>query len=445
MCKTRLLLLFTFIVLFSVAPLSAQSLARDLNGFRLGQYRAATHREFGDPGQQGSMDGDLIYEAFLIKEEPMLYMVFQYQESEPEVIWSIQITGSDTTHDPGFKGLKFGMSPAETEKRLGKPDRRIEVGEHGTRWEYDGANYSVEIDPEKKLSSIRIVNERTKEPDVKSLPTFRDMVKKLQSGTNAELAELLAPDMEVYEAGKVISFGWPLRTEIAQDKSGVFASIRRLSKELSNVDSSKTEQYEENMRFRLGRDAQHVIKLKKLKAISEIAFTWNGERWQIWEFGTRPAPQSPASWKDIYKPGSLKELVDIRIPDLIKTPNVAMTKSDGKPLASFSYNSYPTSTSVTFTGESRKTAESTLSMISLWLETLGKPKDLAKRFDTEFKFIEKGVAYWLPVQFPLPERFKNEAKLNDDITIYISWVGINFDSGKPELLAIVNEFTAKEK
>lgn len=433
-------LTFIFIGLLAATSVMGQNLARDLNGFRLGQLREATHKELGPPDKAENGSDGIYYEAFLMSEEPMLYMVFQYQESDPEIIWSIQITGNNKKHDPLFRGLRLGQSPAEVEKLLGKPSKKHDVEQHGTRWEYDGRNFSVEINPQNKLSSIRIVNDRKAEPDMKKVPKLADVAKKLQTAPNADLADMLAPDLEVYDSGKVLSFRHSINNEIANDKSGVFESVRRLSKELSQVDTIKSDQYEELTNLRQGRDPLHVAKLWKLKGVTEITYAWDGERWLIWEFGAKPQTPPPADWRSIYKPGTLKALAETRVPELIKNPNVAMSKSDGKPLASFSYNSYPTATSVKFTGERRKVAESTTNLIGIWLTTLGKQKDLAKRFEYEYKFVESGTEYCLPVQNPLPERMAAEIKAGDEVTIYLSWLGINYESGKPDLLVIVNEF-----
>ncbi|HEX6278511.1 MAG TPA: hypothetical protein VFZ49_00730 [Pyrinomonadaceae bacterium] len=428
-----------------VFTVEAQQFFQDLNGFRLGQLRSVTQRELGAPEQAGPSTEDVVFEAFLLKEEPQLYMVFQYRKDEPDRIWSIQMTGEDPLHDPSFKDLRLGLPASEVEKRLGKPFLKENVGEHGTRWEYAGRNFSVETNPQSKLSSIRIVNDRSKDPDVKNMPRFSDVVKQLQTPQNSDLAEFLAPDLELYEGGKTRSFTWRMATEIASDKSGVFAAIRRLSKELSTVDSTKPDQYEEKLKLHRAREAQHVIRLPKLTGVTEIVFRWNGERWQIWEFGAKPAAPVPSDWKSIYKPGTLKGIVTERIPALIRQPNVALNKSDGKPHASFSYNSYPTSAAVKFTGESRKISDTTQSLISIWLETLGKSKDLAKRFEFEFKYIEDGVEYWIPTQHPLPERFSKEVKSGESITIYLAWVGIEFENSTPKMLAIVNEFTNVQK
>ncbi|MGH9948956.1 MAG: hypothetical protein ACRD6X_17425 [Pyrinomonadaceae bacterium] len=436
------ILIFSILLIAAIAATS-QTIVYELNGFRLAQFRSVTHRMFGKPDMDGASSETVNYEAFLLKDDQSLYMVFQYLKAEPQIIYSIQITGTDERHDPGFRGLKFGQSASEIEKELGKPSKKVSIDEHGTRWEYEKANFSIEISKQNKLSSIRIVDERDK-PDFERVPKFRDVITKLQAGTNAELAELLAPDLEVYDAGKVIYFTGLHKDEIKNDSSGVFAAVRRLSKELSNVNPANEGEIVENLRLKQGSDPMPVIKLFKLKGINEIVFRWDGRRWVIWEFGSAKPTNGNDDWMSRYKLGSLKELASGKLQELIKTPNVLMKGPDGKPIANFSYNSYPTKTKVKFTGESRKTSAETLTLLQLWLATIGRSKDEAKLFETEFKFIEDGAVHWLPVQSTLIEHFANEVKKDDDIMIYVAWVGIKYEKEKPVSLTIINEFTTLE-
>lgn len=55
-----------------------------------------------------------------------------------------------------------------------------------------------------------------------------------------------------------------------------------------------------------------------------------------------------------------------------------------------------------------------------------------------------GSSNWLPIQQPFPERLAEEVR-DDVITIYLSWIGIKYEGDRPELLAIVNEFTVAPK
>jgi len=174
---------FLFILFFGAVESLAQQYIYDLNGFRLRQYREAVFNELGEAPQSGAMDDDMEYEAFFLSEEPLVYMVFQYRLPYDGLIFSIQITGDDPRIDLGFRGLRFGASEQDVIKALGQPARRIDVGERGTRLEFDKANFSVEVNTEKRLSSVRIMDDDdvVSLPDPKSIPALQDMVKNLSS------------------------------------------------------------------------------------------------------------------------------------------------------------------------------------------------------------------------------------------------------------------------
>lgn len=434
-------LIFTVVLFFSLTS-NAQPIISELNGFHLGQFRAVTHSELGEPDDLQT-SGEYAYEVYFLTEEPPLYLVFQYHKSEPQIIYSIQWSGEDKSIDPGFRGLRLGATPEEVEKALGKPSKKIEAGEDRTRWEFEGANYSVEIMDGKKLSSIRIVDERVegRDPDVKALPKFDEVKRILQKGSNAEIAAILSPGVEVYEGGNVLYFKHKMKPEVADDQSKVFSTIRKLAKELSGVDRTKSDEYDEVGRFRYGRDVLHVLKFSKLKGINEIVFMWTGRKWVIWEIG-KESPDNDNSWMNRYEAGSLKNLATEKLPNLIANPNVLMKGPDGKPLLSLSYNSFPTRTTVVFTGETRKTSERRIKLLEFWLTTLGRAKSEAKLFENELRFVENGETYWLPVQSTLLPNLKTEVKNGDTVEIYVAWVGAEYVDEKPISLAVVNEFIA---
>jgi hypothetical protein len=437
----RYFLAIPIVIFFFALNSHTQTIVSELNGIHLGQFRSVTHKTFGEPDDVQKV-GESVFEVYFLTEEPSLYLVFQYHPNEPEIIHSIQFSGQDRSYDPGFRGLKLGAAASDVEKVLGKPSKRIAAGEGRIRWEFDRSNLSIELGSDNKLSSIRIVDERIEglEPDVKALPNFDEVRKILQKGSNSEIAEILSPSVEVYDGEMTVSFGAKMKNELAADTSGVFATLRKLAKELSAVDRSQAGSYEEFLRLRYGKDSLHVIKLFKLTSIKEIVFMWTGRRWVIWEIGAR-VEGSNTSWMDRYSPGSLKDLAGDKLNALLNDPNVLMTGPDGKPFAAFSYNSFPTRTNVTFTGASRKTSDSTLAVLEIWLTTIGRSKDEAKLFTTEYHFIENGVDHWLPVQSTLIDDFAKEITKGEVVTIFVAWAGIKYNSGKPESLTVVNEFS----
>ncbi|MES2485324.1 MAG: hypothetical protein V4581_05155, partial [Bacteroidota bacterium] len=219
--------------------------------------------------------------------EPSLYMIFEYLPSADEAIFTIQVTGTDAKADIRFKGLHFGDAAATVKKALGEPTEKFDIGEFGERWSYNDNNYSVEINNFGKLSSIKIKNTFPEnKPEIAKLPDFKkDILPKLTSGKNADIAPLLAPDIEVTSNKKLFYFGQSFDSEIKEDEGKVYTAIKLESKGLKKVNTSKVENFEENVRLVEGMEALHVIKINDPNCdITEIVFKYMNGKWLIWEF-----------------------------------------------------------------------------------------------------------------------------------------------------------------
>ena len=279
---TILLLLLT---LFEV---SGQTAVTELNGFRIGQYREAAINEFGKPVQQDKYQDGFEYEAFIISADTSLYMVFEYASGQTGVIWSIQISGNNTTKEIGFKGLKLGLDKKEVQRVLGIPDKKEDIGEYGEKWSYDKTNYSVEISKTGKLFSVKITDSYSSNtPDVSKLPKFDDVVKLLNSKTNADISSILAPGIEIYYKDQTMFFGKSIKKEIETDYSKIFQTIREISKGLDKINTSNESSYEENMRVALGQNTKHVVKIKTGHIIKEIVFEYINGQYLIWEINAQ--------------------------------------------------------------------------------------------------------------------------------------------------------------
>lgn len=441
----KLSLFFLIVLVFGVVESFAQQYIYDLNGFRLRQYREAVFNELGEAPQSGAMGDDMEYEAFFLSEEPLVYMVFQYRLPYDGLIFSIQITGDDPSIDLGFRSLRFGASEQDVIKALGQPARRIDVGERGTRLEFDKANYSVEINTEKRLSSIRIMDDDVVAlPDPKSIPAFKDMVKTLTSGTNAEISELLAPDMELYVDGKATFFGRRLRTEIASDSSKIFSTIRGLSKELAGVNETKPEEFEANLRLRMGADPMHVIKLKKTKKVREIVLKWNGRRWLLWEFDAgRPIAEEKFD-ETAYVPRKLADFSAKLGPEAEKDPRAVLSGPNKKPVILIPTDPNRSRALVRFSGETRQLTKARRELIEYSLTMFGRDKAIVDSYTTEISVTEDGKTYWLLIDAKMLERFQKEIKKGQLVRVFVSWIGIAFAGEERDQVLMVNEFETEE-
>jgi hypothetical protein len=283
----------TIVLLFVTFAFSVQAhpYFTDLGGFKLKQYREATQNELRKPFKSGKFEDGFEYDQYFLKADPSLYMVFEYAAGHTDLIWSIQISGTDATTDPGFQGVRFGMDQASVEKQFGKPTRKIDIEEYGQRWEYDKSNFSFEINPKGKLSSIKIKdisNEVYPKLDAEKIPRFTDILKILTSENNAEIAKLLAPDMELYRGSEILFFSKSFKTELATDYSNIFGIVRELSADLKKTKTNDPDEYEENLRVIMGQSPKHVIKFKKGHKITELVFSYEWDEFLLWEIRTAP-------------------------------------------------------------------------------------------------------------------------------------------------------------
>lgn len=282
----KYLIAFALLLVFVFATdIRAQTFYQEIYNIRLKQFREVPQNELGKPAKTGKYEDGMEYEAFLLKPDASLYMVFQYTAELPDQIWSIQITGSDATADLGFAGLRFGLDKSVIEKQFGKPTGKANAGEYGERWEYKKSNFSFEINPQGKLSSIKIMDisaEVSGTPQAEKIPRFADVLKILTSKNNAEIAKILAPDMELYKGEQTLFFHKSFKREVETDYSKIFAAIKDLAEDLKAVNPKNADEYEENARLTAGQDVKHVMKFKKGR-IKEIVFKYEWGQFLVWE------------------------------------------------------------------------------------------------------------------------------------------------------------------
>jgi outer membrane protein assembly factor BamE (lipoprotein component of BamABCDE complex) len=277
----------TILLLLLCTSLYCQNIYIDLYGFRLGQNRSSVKNQLGKPLVKDKFDDGFEYEMYLLKPDTSLYMVIEYAAGETEIIWSIQISGRDANTDLKINGLKLGDDKSVVEKKMGKPSEKEAIGKYGQRWEYSNSNVSVEINKKGKLSSIKIKDIYAgRTPEFGKIPTFAQVVKALTASSNADIAKILSPDVEIYYKDKSISFTKSFQTEVETDPGKVFATIKTIARGLEKINPKDTNAYEENMRIIEKKNAMHVMKIKKGHLIKEIVLHYVNGQFLVWEIKT---------------------------------------------------------------------------------------------------------------------------------------------------------------
>ena len=110
----------------------------ELNGWRLLQFTQAVEPVLGKPFTTKD-NPPLRYRAYGLGADA--YMVFGTHDGQPQVIDSLQLTGTAAGEMLPFKGLKLGDDRGKVIAALGEPTSKTEIDEPKvTRWDYQGTN-----------------------------------------------------------------------------------------------------------------------------------------------------------------------------------------------------------------------------------------------------------------------------------------------------------------
>lgn len=176
----------------------------ELNGWRLLQFTQTIEPALGEPFTTRD-NPPLRYRAYGVGDDA--YMVFGTHDALPQVIDSLQLTGTAAVDMLPFKGLKLGDDRGKVLTALGQPTSMTEIDEPKvTRWNFEGTNYSVELDSENRLYSIRIdMQHDFMKPRDDTNKDWETFVAAVRSRDADKLLDRLRPDIEVYRDGQVLA------------------------------------------------------------------------------------------------------------------------------------------------------------------------------------------------------------------------------------------------
>ena len=283
----RALLLCTIAV---SAPASAGENVVELGGWRLQQFRELADSTLGGPFRTIEESGRQS-KAYRIGDGA--YMVFGQDQIQPANIGSLQLTG---TVAPGltFKGLTLGSNKGDVVAALGQPSREIEIPDpHVTRLEYDGRNYSVEIDQDRKLYSILVHTT----PDFMAAPTqdegpWDGFVRTLRTKDANGLIQLFRPDIEIYKGGETLAIRARFSDFMASPDPRIMDAF--MSDETGVARFVRDFEAEENVRVTENMGVGLVYKFPPESCLQEVVFFPYAGRYLIYEVAFRnPASTNP--------------------------------------------------------------------------------------------------------------------------------------------------------
>lgn len=275
--------LAVLVYLSCAPPVSAGDTETDLNGFRLQQLKPAIVAALGKPFREFDRNGFRI-EAHRIDEAA--YMVFEYYKETPNHVHSIQLTGSTTRALP-FKGLSLGASSTDVNRVLGTPSHVTQIERpRVTELNYEGKNYSVEIDDKGLLYSIKIHTTRDLvsargDPD----SNWQELKSALARRDVKGLVEFLRPDVEIYRDGKVISINGRFSDFLANPDEEIVAAL--IADKGSVRDALSQEEPEAELRLIEKFGMGNVYKFRKSRILKEIVLFPYAGRQRVYEIAFR--------------------------------------------------------------------------------------------------------------------------------------------------------------
>ncbi|RYG47812.1 hypothetical protein EON79_06330 [bacterium] len=260
---------------------------REVNGFLVGQYRNAVTAHFGPkPFQTRKTEDGWVQRIYIIDRAKEAYMIFESAPAAPDTIYAIQITGWPGTPMLPFRGLKLGASREAVVETFGEPTVEEEIGEvPGTILRYEDRNYTLELSPEGRLASIRVVGSAGFDTDAtKSKPDLRLFTMALQRRSLDTVVDLLTPDVEIYFGGKKsVMFKKSARRELYDPKSSFYRALFSSKGGVVSALAGETSEAEENLRVRDRGVIDYVFKFPKGKVVKEVVYKWSAGKWRVWE------------------------------------------------------------------------------------------------------------------------------------------------------------------
>lgn len=149
-----------------------------------------------------------------------------------------------------------------------------------------------------------------------------------------------------------------------------------------------------------------------------------------------PGPKKPRILED-YQASTLKEIVAIDA-DEEKLPK-------GSRASKYS-DLIPFKVSVVYTRLSRPISRKSKDALFRWAQCCaGNPDQFTGPFDTEMRFAENGVAYWLAIRKKSLPDFEKELQKGQTVNLYLIRVAARRSSGQPGAALLVERFrTASE-
>lgn len=264
----------------------------ELNGFLLGQYKIVLESTFGEPFKEIAHEDGWVDRFYSLGPGAESYMLFGLSNKDDVQIIAMQITGNSAPGMFPFLGLRLGDSKSKVLEVLGEPSsiKPVVVPDLNLDlkyYQYEGRNYSVEINHLDKLYSIRLVGDEGLLQEAQGVPAIEELkVCVLRKDADC-LVGVLAPDFEAFKDGKAITYSTAARRELANSASPLVHLLLGSENSLRSVFADEKLDGHSELRLYESKRLDWVFKYPDSKIIQEIVYTFHSGEWRVWEIRFR--------------------------------------------------------------------------------------------------------------------------------------------------------------
>lgn len=259
---------------------------KSMDGFFIGQHISAVINVLGESDQISSEKDGVSSYAYWLDESHSTFLAFSIFRPESGIIGAIQITG-EKSDKINFLGLKLGDLKEKVVRVLGKPSS-VELGTRNSDlYLYNNRNYSVELDKEGKLFSIRILGLDGFEENVEIGDFIENFKGALNKSDINKISELLMPDVEICTKEDIFKVTKRFLDELSDPNSKIMKYLLFNKNNIRNILNEYKGKIDMQMRITEKGPSGYVYKFPDSKVLEEIFVIEYAGNYRAWEIKYR--------------------------------------------------------------------------------------------------------------------------------------------------------------
>jgi hypothetical protein len=284
-----------FFIFFLLLPLFAFSQnppsQRELNGFLLLQRHDGIQHGFGLKKlmQSRTFPDGWVEDVYRLNEAGTTYMAFGFERTGNESAIALQLTGEPSPDVLPFLGLNLGDPKQTVIEKLGPPTKTQREKDFPVDlYTYEDRNYSVEIDEQGLLYSIRLTADSGFSEKSDGIPNLEPLKSALLAHDVNRLLEAMSGDCEIYVSkGEFLAFDGAARAVLSDPDSKMRTKLTGPGPSVLQVLANPEEKSDAELRLTEHQPLMTVFKFPDSKNLREIVSRWELGAFRVYEIALR--------------------------------------------------------------------------------------------------------------------------------------------------------------